>query len=86
MGLISVRIYMLKVPEVSVQKISYICMDVAPVSNKSDGLRLRQEICGISGRQKGFYDSVRYRRLALEDVSSTNVWCLSMGNQPCGRM
>jgi hypothetical protein len=38
-----------------VERIPYVCLDAAPVSNKSDGLWLRQEIGGRrSGRQKGF--------------------------------
>jgi hypothetical protein len=37
----------------TVERISCVCMDVAPVDNKSDSLWLRQEMgCGISWRQK----------------------------------
>jgi hypothetical protein len=36
-----------------VERIAYVCMDVAPVNNKSDGLCLRQEIeCGTPGRRE----------------------------------
>ena len=39
------------------ERISYVCMDVAPVNNKSDGLCLRQEIEGwTSGRQNEFWN------------------------------
>ena len=35
------------------ERIAYVCMDVAPVNNKSEGLCLRQEIeCGTPGRRE----------------------------------
>ena len=44
----------------TVERISYVCMDVAPVSNKYDRLWLRQKIGGgISRSQKGFWESAR---------------------------
>ena len=45
--------------------ITCVCMNVAPVNNKSDSLWLRQEIRGkTSGRQKEFWDRVKNRRFA----------------------
>lgn len=41
----------------TVERISYVCVDVASVNNKSDGLWHRHEIRGgASGRQREFWD------------------------------
>lgn len=38
-----------------VERITYVCMDMAPANNKSDALWLRQETEGrISGRRENF--------------------------------
>ena len=61
-------------------------MDVTPVNNKSDGLRLRQEIGGRAfGRRKdsGIEPGGRFARGRCE---KTEVWYLSTSNQPYGRM
>ena len=54
----------------TVEGLSNVCMDVAPVNNKYDGLLLRQEIGGeTSGRQKEFWDRARLSGdLARKDV------------------
>lgn len=56
--------------ETAVEKISCVCVAMAPVNNKFDGLLLRQEIAGgISCKQaEGFWDSARYRRFTQENV------------------
>jgi hypothetical protein len=47
----------------SAERISYVCRDVVPSNNKSDGLWLRAEIgAGISRRQKGFGDRAKHGR------------------------
>lgn len=52
-----------------VEKISRLCMDVAPANNKFNGLQLRQEIGGGTlCRQRGFWDTARHGRLAWEDL------------------
>jgi hypothetical protein len=49
-------------------------MDVTPVSNKSGGLWLRQEIKGgTSWRQEGFWDSARYVVIHQESGSLPQV-------------
>jgi hypothetical protein len=51
------------------ERISYVCMDVAPVKNKTDGLWLRKKIGGRSSRrQKEFWESTRHGRFAQEVV------------------
>ena len=47
------------------ERISCVCMDVAPVNNKSDGLWLKQEMRGgTSERQKEFWESAQHKRFA----------------------
>jgi hypothetical protein len=42
-----------------IERTSYVCMHMAPVNHKSDGLWLRQEMGGgIYERQKVFWDRV----------------------------
>jgi hypothetical protein len=53
----------------TVEGLSNVCMDVAPVNNKSDSLWLRQEIGGgTSRKQKGVWDRARHGRFIREDI------------------
>jgi hypothetical protein len=48
-----------------VERISCVCMNMAPVNNKSDGLWLKQEMRGgTSERQKEFWESAQHKRFA----------------------
>lgn len=48
----------------TVERISYVCVDVAPVNNKSDGQWPRHEIRGgTSGRQREFWDRAMHRNI-----------------------
>jgi hypothetical protein len=69
-----------------IERISYVCMDVAPVNSKSDGLWLRREIEGGPSRGRknsGIEPGRRYARGRCEEMSTGY---LSTGNQPHGRM
>ena len=51
----------------AVEKMSCVCMNVAPVNNKTDGLCLSKELeGGTSYRQKGFWDRAKLGTLAQE--------------------
>jgi hypothetical protein len=65
------------------ERISYVCIDVALANNKPDNLWFRKEIVGrASKRQKGFWNRSRHEK----DVKSTYTWCLSTGSQPYDRI
>ena len=75
--------------QVQVQRISSVCVNVAPVNNKSDGLWIKQAIRDgdeISGRQKEFWDSVRDRRITWGICEETYTWYLSIHTMPNGKM
>ena len=61
-------------------------MNVAPVNNKSDGLWLRQEIGGGTSRWRENSGIQPGRRVHQGRCEEPDVWYLSIGNQPCGRM
>ena len=52
----------------TVERISYVCVDVAPVNNKSDGLWLRQEIGGGTSGRRENSGIEPGRRFTQEDV------------------
>lgn len=54
-----------------IERTSYVCMHMAPVNHKSDGLWLRQEIGRETCRgQKEFLHRVKCGRFSREDVTS----------------
>lgn len=60
---------------------------MTPVSNKFNGLSLRQEAGGgTSYRQKGFWESVKQGRFPWENMTDIDAWCFSTDNQPHDRM
>ena len=69
-----------------VERISYVCVDVAPVNNKSDGPGLRKDIeDGTSGRQKEFQGRARHRKICWGRCEEMDAWYLNTGNWPCGQ-
>lgn len=65
-----------------VKRIFYVRMDVASVGNKSDGLRLSQEIGGGTPRRKENCRIEPGGRISWAD----DTWYLSSANQPYGRI
>lgn len=64
-----------------VKRTSYVCLNVASVGNKSDGLWLSQETGGERSGRGGHCGTEPGRRCDKMDA-----WYLSIGNPPPGRI